>query len=292
MSNDTYTEVNKVFSKDILDLEKDLIESANLTYNASVDLCRGNHINDNDCSWYHGVWQYLRLFDMVSTPSWHDSFYKQAFKDIRKRTYQPRILISGAADYSMLAYASFKLESGNPIHIVDLCQTPLFACQWFADRHNIKVKTWNMNLFTLPSEVKEKFDVICCDAFLTRFNDSEVHQVLKVWSDLLSQNGEIITTVRLYNAPYTDKNHLLDEYKNRAFKSAKIWEKDLNKNAENISGLAEVYINKMTSIPKGNKEDILRLFSQNGFVVKSACTVDVQGELSPVSYLQIIAVKN
>lgn len=37
--------------------------------------CEGGYLSKTSCCWYHSAWQYLRLIDMVSTPSWHGNFY-------------------------------------------------------------------------------------------------------------------------------------------------------------------------------------------------------------------------
>src|SRR5262249_7549184 len=42
-------------------------------------------LEPDNCGWYHGTWQYLRLLDMVAVPHWHRQFYNQALGDILKQ---------------------------------------------------------------------------------------------------------------------------------------------------------------------------------------------------------------
>ncbi len=52
-----------------------MVQTAPLMDLLSSAVCGGSYVEDGDCSWYHGVWQYLRILDMVSTPTWHPRFY-------------------------------------------------------------------------------------------------------------------------------------------------------------------------------------------------------------------------
>lgn len=47
------------------------------------------------CTWYHSVWQYLRVIDKVSSPEWHSIFYEKCFNKLFKEKENPKILISG-----------------------------------------------------------------------------------------------------------------------------------------------------------------------------------------------------
>ncbi len=58
-----------------LTLEEPMVRTAPLAELLAQTLCRGAYVSPEDCSWYHGFWQYLRIFDLVSTPTWHSTFY-------------------------------------------------------------------------------------------------------------------------------------------------------------------------------------------------------------------------
>jgi len=61
---------------DNLSLDKlSLLQTALDMEELSAAHCVGGYLSGSSCSWYHSAWQYLRLIDMVSTPSWHGNFY-------------------------------------------------------------------------------------------------------------------------------------------------------------------------------------------------------------------------
>ena len=74
--------------------------STDFAYILLKHTCGVGYVNKENCSWYHGVWQYLRLCDKASAPTWHFEFYTQVLDRILKEGTS--ILISSAADYSML----------------------------------------------------------------------------------------------------------------------------------------------------------------------------------------------
>ena len=61
-----------------VDLEEPLVLSADLVHGVAPVLCTSDHVDSFGCEWYHGTWQYLRLLNMVSTPTWHSQFYTKA----------------------------------------------------------------------------------------------------------------------------------------------------------------------------------------------------------------------
>jgi len=124
----------------------------------------------DNCGWYHGTWQYLRLLDMVAVPDWHRGFYNDTLGNILKQKPEPKVLISACADYGMLAmlHEAMELSGTSPrIVIYYICKTPLRACRWYADRHNIKIETKCDNIIT-NSITEAPFDLIVTDEFFYR----------------------------------------------------------------------------------------------------------------------------
>src|SRR5262245_37835427 len=77
------------------------------------------------CDWYHGTWQYLRILNLVSNPTWHSDFFVQAMRALVADQPQTRVLISGSADYSMFAHAVAALGPRLSATVLDWCPTPL-----------------------------------------------------------------------------------------------------------------------------------------------------------------------
>ena len=109
----------------------------------STTLCHVDPQRGGSCAWYHGLWQYLRLFDFVTTPRDHADFYRAALLQ-RFRAGARRVLISGTADYALPACLLWLYRSaGVPAEmtVLDICRTPLRLCEWFADRIDTSIAT-------------------------------------------------------------------------------------------------------------------------------------------------------
>ncbi len=162
------------------------------------------------CEWYHGAWQHLRALDCVSAPQWHEEFYSREFINAARIANECfSVLISGTADYSILyllinalKYSKKRIE----IDIVDLCDTPIKICEWYIDRFREEAKGIqdNFSFHEYRSNIAlfdrgKKYDLICSDAFLTRFSSDETKSVVNKWRQLLYDGGRVVTTVRHYS---------------------------------------------------------------------------------------------
>ncbi|MBZ5620326.1 MAG: class I SAM-dependent methyltransferase [Acidobacteriia bacterium] len=166
------------------------------------------------CAWYHGTWQYLRLLDMVATPSWY-GFYNSALSEILRNKPRANVLISAAADYGMLAtlHRAIEAAQGDPsIVIYDICRTPLRSCEWYADRYGLTVKTVRGDL--LEDGVPEApFDLIVTDEFLTVLKAQYKPMITQRWRELLRPGGSVVTTAMIGGATTPE---LRDGYARRA----------------------------------------------------------------------------
>ena len=266
-NRDVLIACRKWLSVDIIDkldletsfLQEPLMMSADMMSEVSYVLCSHDHMDNESCCWYHSVWQYLRLMNMVSTPSWHHDFYISNLKASLQKIPYPKILISGAADYSSLSYVVRVMEllkKDGHYDVLDLCESPLFACKWYAKRKNIPLCTKKMSIFDLNS--CEEYDLICTDAFLTRFPKEQISSILSIWYKALKEYGYVVTTVRIYDdkhqCPETPSNADIATFSNKAYKRSKIWEKVINYSAEEIAKKAGVYASKMKSNKIGTRE--------------------------------------
>jgi hypothetical protein len=284
------------FAADV-DLEEPLVLSADLINSISPGLCVSDHIDEEDCSWYHSVWQYLRLLDMVSTPTWHAKFYRDEIFDAIVGKKDVKILITGAADYSMLAYVDASMKSARvcgEIGIVDKCPTPLFASRWYANRLNFKISVYDEDLFNFSSVPDGSIDLICTDAFLTRFDKIDAKRILSIWHRLLKDGGRIVTTVRVHSKNShggRDIEVAIHDFRERGIQRANRWRSFLERSPNEIGQMAENYARKMHSENLGNKDDICNLFKDGGFILIRDGVVEVPGELFPTVYLEVVAEK-
>jgi hypothetical protein len=274
-----------------LDLEEPLAQSAHLIDQIARVLCVGDHVDPTGCGWYHSTWQYLRLTNMVSTPAWHHDFYLNAIKE--KLVEGARsVLITGTADYSVLAYVIHAARDAGVetrITVVDLCPTPLFACQWFASQVNVDVNPIQADIFDVTATRLGKFDLIVTDAFLTRFNEAERQLVLNTWSRHLEDGGSVITTVRSHAESQVGQGaeDAIQSFRDRAIDRWHKWESFIGMSSVQIGERAEFYAKTMVTNQIGDELSILSMLGGQ-FEVESSQLAQVPGELVPTKYLRVI----
>ena len=276
-------------------LEEPMLVSAPLAYQLAPILCRGSQIAEDDCSWYHSIWQYLRLFNMVSTPTWHADFYFNSLTSAVRGVASPRILISGTADYSMLAHAIWALgalTSASRITVVDLCETPLLLCKWYAKFVGAPVETVNTDI--LRFQPTELFDVIVTDAFLTRFSAAARLKIVQKWTTMLRPGGTIITTVRI--EPRMGKDVVgstkseVGSFRRRAKSHAQKWSDFLTLSPDQIANHAQIYAEKMVSHSCRSPDEIAAVFRASN-LVPELVVEGVPGEMRSTQYARICARK-
>jgi hypothetical protein len=206
-----------------------LLESWEDLIDPAREYCEKSGYN---CFPYHGYWQILRLCNMVSTPTWHAEFYYQAFnlwynrlRTLFSDRYQPRILISGMADYGMLysIIQSIGVEAAQlcEFDVLDRCYSPINSCMWLQRRLKIE-KTYKIDLLIHSKHEniidnsldKGAYDLVAADAFLTRDKfvretrkEYSSKEIFREWIDLLRPGGEIITTARVRRPDGSDITH-------------------------------------------------------------------------------------
>jgi SAM-dependent methyltransferase len=167
------------------------------------------------CDWYHGVWQFLRLLNMVAVPAWYE-FYERALGDVLRAKPRANVLISAAADYGMLCTLHESIvDSGSAptITICDICQTPLTSSQWYADRHQLDIACICDDLLSTPKLADESFDLIVTDELLTVLKGGDKPLIVDRWRRLLKPDGFVVTTAMI-GAPTTPE--LREGYAERA----------------------------------------------------------------------------
>jgi len=276
-------------------LTEPLLHSAPMSDMLADFLCEGSQVDQNNCTWYHKAWQYFRILDLVSTPSWHSEFYlKDMVKDI-ECDKQLNILICGTADYSMLAYvleAFSKTTNFFQITVLDLCQTPLHLCKWYAATKNIHINIEQCSI--LEYEKENEFDYIVTDAFLTRFDDKTKNLIVKKWYGLLKIGGRIVTTIRIMenkiDKPIKATNEERDNFAETAFNLAVVWRDFVQQKPEYIKKLALEYASNIESFSL-DWQSAISLFKSNEFKIEMADRNDVKGEMKSTTYLELIANK-
>jgi SAM-dependent methyltransferase len=243
------------------------------------------------------------MFGLVSNPTWHDDFYRSQLQTAIKRSLRdnryPELLISGCADYALLAYALRAVDSLNArntvrIKVIDICPTPLLTCGWYAKQCDADVTLEEVNIREAPEKMNGQFDVIVADAFLTRFSRADSEKVVATWTRLLRPGGTVITTVRLHplDAPYIRGiEDEVSDFVTRARRRAARWLWCLDARLDGLTSSARRYALRIQSHNVGDLDEVQQLFTANGFRVEFSDLQPVPGELRPTKYAQITAIK-
>lgn len=272
-----------------------LLESADMLHSIAQFACTGDHVEVTGCAWYHGVWQYLRLFNLVSSPNWHARFYEESLRRELHARARPRVLITGAADYGMLAYvlAAGDQADNLDVHVVDLCHTPLLANRWLGSRHGVEVGIHAIDFLRRGEDLASDlglFDLVVSDAFLTRFEPADAVRVVANWRRVLRPGGSVVTTVRLHDSEtlLEDQSRAETDYLLRLYERAKNSHWLLKIDFDELRHAAREYAQRMDSKQLGGRSEIESIFVDQGFRITKAEVDHVDGELQPAAYLRIV----
>ena len=283
-----------------------VITTAPLAHRAARVLCRGERGSAEDCSWYHGFWQYLRVFDLAATPYRHGEFFDAVLAALAGDGAYRRVLVSGAADYAMLAVvlqAYRGVDADHEIGVVDLCETPLFLCRWYADSVAAAVETHVSDVLDWKSA--KPFDVVCTHSFLSRFPPARRNDLMSKWRELLRPGGRIVTTTRINPSWSPDSASFTRDqiraFKERVFQEALKWRAILDVDPDEMSSRAEVHAERTMTHSLTSEDEVAGLFRSGGFTVDRLDLIERSGNLDSrqsgpgthqnATYAEIVAVR-
>ena len=168
--------------------------SAPLAADAAATHCGTGVPSRRNCRWYHGTLQYFRLLDLVAAPATHGAFFAQAIQSLDNPSDYRRVLVSGAADYSMAAQMIWGFRDAGVearLTVTDQCPTPLLLTEWYAGQVGAQVTTAVSDI--LDFAAAETFDLIGTHCFLGYFDLENRHRLIEVWQRLLRPGGLVFT---------------------------------------------------------------------------------------------------
>lgn len=286
-----------------MDFDEPVATTAPLAKARAPALCQGKRGAPRDCAEFHGIWQYLRLFDIVSTPRRHARFFHDTLGALARDGGHGRLLITGAADYSMLAHAlwAYRREGGEAdLGVVDQCPTPLFLCQWYADHVAAAVDTWASDI--LDFRPGESWDVICTHSFLARFSPPRRGDLVAKWRELLRSGGRVVTTTRIDPAGSPEgvgfTSDQVATFRERVFEEAHRRRANLDIDAQEMAALAQRYAERLMTYSLRSREEIAELFEAGGFRLERLDLTEVAGARGSgpstrqrATYAEIVAVR-
>ena len=182
-----------------------LAQSAALARAWAAELCV-HHGDGACCDAYHGFWQTMRLMRLGATLGGHPAHYLEAMAAWAAQPHPHggvrRVLISGCADYSMLAHlwhAGATVGVDLHVTVLDICPTPLRLNTWYAERQGRPVHTVCADV--LAHRPSLGYDLIVTSSFLGFFSPKARAALFQAYRHLLREGGQLVFSNRLRAAP-------------------------------------------------------------------------------------------
>jgi hypothetical protein len=251
--------------------EEALELSAPLARRLAPELCRRDPATGESCAWSHGFWQYLRLMDLAVEPALHAGFYQRAVEELLARHRAPRILISGAVDYALLALILGTLRArGAQAHVtvLDQCETPLEMNRWYAQRLGVAIDTQRSDILAFAPG--RAYDAICTHAFLGYFDAAQRAALFARWRGLLSTGGSLITAHRLRPGQAQCASFTAEQasaYRARVLRLAQTKRDALDLEPAALADMAERYASRLRMWPVASLDEVRGLCAQAGLEV-------------------------
>jgi hypothetical protein len=179
------------------EIDEPLRESAPIAFGVAQHACA-----DEDCRTYHSMWQYLRLAGIHRGVQVDGPLFVAAAERLARDGKLQRVLVSGTADYSMLAHIAHgaRKGGGNPsFHVVDQCATTLRMNEWYGAQHHLNVTTFRSDILAFRPEYR--YDLICTHAFLGFHAFANRPILFRRWSEWLTPGGRLCFSNTLSDQP-------------------------------------------------------------------------------------------
>ena len=168
------------------------------TFDRAAETC-AHSLLEWDCTTYHGLWQLLRLSGVQPSIDRDADHINACLSSALLCRPDARVLITGCADYGLLALL-LALDSEHTLNlqidILDTCDTPLAANRRYAARCGATITTHQVRLFDFVAE--QHYDLVITHSFISQFPLIERPQLMAHWYHLLKPDGHLITTVRTF----------------------------------------------------------------------------------------------
>ena len=250
-----------------------LIESAPLAWADAPTFCAAD-ADGSSCAWYHRVWQYLRLLGVITSVRTNTDFLVRAFRDTRGDDSTLVALITGSADYSLLAHVKHACDLDHrrlDVTVVDRCATALRLNEWYGNRVGMAVETRCADV--LDYTVDRPVDLICTHNFMGRFDADGRRRLVARWNACLKPGGRVITTQRIRpNSDLIQARYSEVEARDLSLRVAGLARArpDIDVDPDELADAVYTYaIRKGTYVIRADRE-ILEPFTEQGFEIVQA----------------------
>jgi hypothetical protein len=254
------------------ELDAAVAQTAPVAWQTAGTSCYRNPVTAETCAAYHRSWQYLLLLGIRNSTHPDTQFLLDTFRMFARRGDR-RILVSGSADYAMLAHIlrAYELEGATPhVTVIDLCETPLVLNRWYADRAGTSIETLQSDAISYVAS--EPFDIVCTHSFIGWFSPEDRDRLVAAWAGNLRDGGHVITTRRIRRATSGNGKHAYDADELKRFeekvRNAALGQRGrLGVDPEEIVDAAMDDARTRVRYTTCSSEDLVALFERNGFEV-------------------------
>jgi hypothetical protein len=180
----------------IRDIDEPLGRSAPIAFETAQRLCEG--AGGSNCRAYHAVWQYLRYTDVWRSIRTDGPLFVAAAEKLARNGRLGAALVSGSADYSMLAHIAHGGRRGGAepaIDVLDQCATPLHMNEWYATQRNLAVRVFQSKALSFQPD--RQYDFICTHSFLIMQPLAERPALFRKWGEWLLPGGRLCFSDRV-----------------------------------------------------------------------------------------------
>ncbi len=227
------------------------------------------------CEPYHAFWQYMRLMGLGKTLSGQSARYLSTLEQLarewaRRPAANPaRILISGCADYSVLAHVLHAYGSAKqPVEVtaLDVCPTPLSLNQWYARRVGQSVTVVCSDI--LQHHLADAYDLIVTSSFLGYFRPEVRPRMFQGYATMLRAGGRLIIANRIRDGAEGEaigfSPQQIQQFADRAAQLSATLPASARLAPDDAFRMARAYAEDFKSFPVNSEESVRRLASASG----------------------------
>jgi len=259
------------------ELDTAVAQTAPIAWQTAGEACFRDPETGESCAPYHGSWQYLLLLGVRNSTHPDTAFLLDTFRSFA-RNGDRRILISGSADYAMLAHIlrAYDLELATPeVTVIDRCDTPLALNRWYAERAGIRIETIRSDAISFAAT--DPFDVICTHSFVGWFSPDDRERLVARWAENLRPGGHVVTTRRIRKATSGGGRHgydaeELDRFEKKVRSAADACRERLEVDPEEIVSAAMEDARTRVRFTTTSPDELSELFERHGLKVTLADT--------------------
>ena len=178
------------------EIDEPLERSAPLAFETAQRLCEGEE--GNDCRAYHSIWQYMRYLDVWRAIRTDGPLFVAAAEQLARNGRLSRALVSGSADYSMLAHITHGGRRGGAspaVDVLDRCATSVQMNKWYAAERKLDARVFQSKALSFQPD--RQYDLICAHTFLTLQPFAERPALFRKWSEWLLPGGRLCLSDRV-----------------------------------------------------------------------------------------------